>query len=107
MEERLQAFAQGTGAEDFDPDVVGRDDRCDFGRWLHGDGAVVQYQPSNAAVVSAHATFHRNAADIVRRIKAGKTEEAQRLLAAPESQYGQASRAVILSMSRLKREVQG
>lgn len=104
--ERLQDFASGTGGS-LDPDIVGRDDRCEFGAWLHGDGAAAKSQPSYAAVVSAHATFHRCAADIVRRIKAGNIEEAQGMLADPTSDYVRASRDVILNISRLKREVEG
>jgi methyl-accepting chemotaxis protein len=104
--DRLQDFANGTGGS-LDPDVVGRDDRCEFGTWLHGDGATTKNMPSYAAVVSSHATFHRHAAEIVRRIKAGSIEEVKGMLADPNSAYARASREVILTMSRLKREVEG
>ena len=104
--DRLQDFANGTGGS-LDPDVVGRDDRCEFGTWLHGDGATAKNMPSYAAVGSSHATFHRHAAEIVRRIKAGNIEEVKGMLADPTSAYARASRDVILTMSRLKREVEG
>ena len=68
---RLQE-AIDSGHSRFDPSVVERDDRCPFGQWIHGEGqSTHRDDPRFAVVRDLHATFHRNAASVLRLALAG------------------------------------
>ena len=62
-----------------DPGVVGRDDRCPLGQWLHGEGREHASHTFDELRV-AHAAFHECAGDIVRRVGAGEAVTAERAL---------------------------
>jgi hypothetical protein len=73
---RLES-AINTGASEFDPAVVETDNKCEFGRWLHGDiDPVLKQQPNFKKVVDLHAAFHREAARILRLALAGQANVA-------------------------------
>ena len=67
---RLQQNIDGKLA--LDPAEVCVDDRCEFGRWLHGLGSgPVASDPSYVRVVELHKAFHQAAGSVVRDAKAG------------------------------------
>jgi methyl-accepting chemotaxis protein len=69
------------GGEQLDPALVGRDDVCALGCWIHGDGRALYTHPAYGDLKVEHAGFHRCAADIIRTARGGDTGGAQRGIA--------------------------
>jgi hypothetical protein len=92
-----------SGKETLDPLAVAKDDQCDLGRWIHGEGkgkfaALPQYEEVRAA----HAQFHRTAADVIRTVKAGDSATAQTMMAYGGAYYS-ASSACVNAITRLRK----
>lgn len=66
-----------TGHTDLDPAVVALDDRCEFGMWLHHRLAPAARSAHSETVMALHATFHREAADVLRLVVAGRLDDAE------------------------------
>jgi methyl-accepting chemotaxis protein len=73
-----QAIDSGTC--EHSPDVVCRDDRCAFGKWLYSDGlpASVKTSSDYKAVRGLHADFHRAAGETLTKALAGDKINAQK-----------------------------
>ena len=67
---KLRRFINGEG-DPLDPAVVERDDKCALGCWIHGAGKRFASDAGFVSLIDKHARFHRSAADIVRKTKAG------------------------------------
>jgi hypothetical protein len=94
------------GKETLDPLVVGKDDQCDLGRWIHGEGkAQFARKPHYEEVCTAHAHFHKTAADVIRTVKSGDQAKAQTMMAYGGAYYS-ASSACVNAITRLRNEVQ-
>lgn len=66
-----------SGHSSFDPAVVELDNRCPFGQWLYGDGQQTHRDDRRFDEVRVlHATFHRNAGEVLRLALAGRGSEA-------------------------------
>jgi methyl-accepting chemotaxis protein len=65
------------GGEQLDPAVVGRDDQCTLGCWIHGDGRALRGNAKYTELKGEHAGFHRCAADVIRTQLAGNTDGAR------------------------------
>ncbi|NTV11367.1 MAG: hypothetical protein HGA47_11420, partial [Zoogloea sp.] len=76
---KLRNYLAGEG-EALDPEVVGRDDKCALGCWIHGEGQHYSHDPAYGTLRDKHADFHRCAASVIRKKLAGDEREAQRLL---------------------------
>ncbi|HSG21481.1 MAG TPA: methyl-accepting chemotaxis protein, partial [Azonexus sp.] len=63
--QRLLDYVAG-GGEQLDPVVVGRDDQCALGCWIHGDGRALRGNAQYSDLKLEHAGFHRCAADVIR-----------------------------------------
>jgi hypothetical protein len=86
-----------------DPNVVGRDNHCDLGKWIYGEGARLAADPQFSQLKVAHSQFHRAAGNIIRRADAGENVSADISLSA-DSDYGCSSQKVTsLLMSMRKR----
>ncbi|WP_439493971.1 CZB domain-containing protein, partial [Bosea sp. (in: a-proteobacteria)] len=81
---------------------VARDDVCELGCWIHGPGRNMAGAKEYSELKSAHAAFHRTAADIVRRADAGETVSEDIALSAT-SPYSNASSHVIQAIVAMKR----
>ncbi len=87
--------------ETLDARTIGRDDCCDLGKWLHGEGKTKFAKlPSHAACVGKHAAFHVEAGKVAQIINAKKFDEATAMLAA--GPYVEASSAVGGAIMKLK-----
>lgn len=78
---RLLAYLDGKSSEDLRPEVVACDDRCDLGKWIHGEGQASL--GSDVAFVDLRAThkmFHYSASTIVTMAQTGRRNEARELL---------------------------
>jgi hypothetical protein len=79
---RLQS-AISTGKSDFDAANVAKDDKCDFGKWLHGGvSGAARSSASYNAVKAEHARFHAEAARVLSLALSGKRDEAKNAMAA-------------------------
>lgn len=88
-----------------DAAVVGRDDRCPLGQWLHGEG---RHETSATLhdLVAAHAGFHQCAGDLVARINAGDRVDPVRSLG-DGSEFARRSLECITLIVSMKRAASG
>jgi methyl-accepting chemotaxis protein len=91
-----------TKKETLDPAAIAKDDRCDLGKWLHGE-AKARYSalPAYSECVQRHAHFHVEASKVAEQINAAKYEEAQALLAMG-SAFSKASASIGTALDRLE-----
>jgi hypothetical protein len=71
---QLREYVYGAGAPDVR--ILVRDDQCELGRWIYNDATRFRYLPEYEAARQAHASFHAEAAEIVRLMQAGRRHEA-------------------------------
>ncbi len=56
---RLQAYIDGLSTEQLDEKAISCDDRCDLGKWIHGNGRRFYGSENNFRQLQAdHAHFH-------------------------------------------------
>ncbi|MFZ2267858.1 MAG: methyl-accepting chemotaxis protein [Azonexus sp.] len=96
--QRLLDYLDG-GGERLDPGVVGRDDQCALGCWIHGDGRVLHGQGKYIELKVEHAGFHQCAAGVIRTQLAGDAVAARALI---EGEFSSRSRRVISLLESLR-----
>jgi hypothetical protein len=78
---RLQTYLQGNSKEEFLPEVICFDNRCDLGQWIHGKGkAHLGNFAGFTALLEHHKMFHYAASNVVALSQAGKQAEAEKML---------------------------
>ncbi|MBP7616934.1 MAG: nitrate- and nitrite sensing domain-containing protein [Geothrix sp.] len=78
---RLKNVLDGHSQEALDPTVVGRDDHCVLGRWIHGPGQqCCAHLPDFPTLINKHAHFHRLAAEVLTAHAGGQRERALSIL---------------------------
>lgn len=102
---RLQGLVAGTNRETLDPEVVGVDNRCALGQWIHGEAKQYSALPEYADLVKEHAAFHRSAAEVLKVVAAGQGEQARALI--DTGSFHQASIRTINAIRHLRKRVQG
>lgn len=91
--------------EKMDAAAICVDNRCDLGRWLHGEGRAAHgTKPEFSALVSKHAEFHKAAGEVAKTINAGKYDVAEKMLG-QDTEYAMASTNVAAAITRLKKQV--
>ena len=100
---RLQNFIQGN--EQLNPEMVGKDNQCDLGKWIYGEGSKYASLSQFSDLKTKHAKFHAAAANVVRNAKSCTPEKALEMLDPLRSEYGKASFAVINAIATLKNAV--
>ena len=91
-----------TGTSEFDPANVDPDNRCEFGKWLHQTiDPASKASPDYVDIKSLHATFHKEAARILRLAVGGKKDEARTLL---NGDYAKMSTQLVQKLSEWKRK---
>ena len=68
---RIHALLTGKLSEKLEPTTIARDNVCELGKWIYGEGKVTMPPAERAALVAAHAAFHKEAARIVGEVYAG------------------------------------
>jgi methyl-accepting chemotaxis protein len=102
---RLTSYIHGISDEEFDEAVVCRDDRCELGAWIHGDGdRLFGRLPVFGKLRDHHAAFHRCAGQVVHIYK---TEGRAKATKALHVDFDLASLKVIENIEMLEREVNG
>lgn len=99
---RLARLIESSGGEGLESAAALRDDLCDFGKWIHGEGTMYQAAAAYEKVVRKHADFHVCAAEVVRKVDAGDKEGARKDLEGP---FRTASMQLINAVVELRDEV--
>jgi hypothetical protein len=81
---------------------IAKDDHCELGKWLSGEGQKFANSPEFKKLVTDHAQFHKAAADIVKKADSGLKVGEEVALGA-KSEYSSASNAVVSSLMRMKK----
>jgi hypothetical protein len=90
--------------EQLDAASIAKDNCCDLGKWLHGEGKT-QYSKLDSYVecVKTHAAFHQEAGKVASAINARKYAEAEAMIDGG-TVYAKASSAVGIAVMHLKKE---
>ena len=83
---------------------IALDNKCDLGKWIFSEGRKFSHLPEFGTLKSAHARFHKAAADVVRRADAGQSISEEVTLGA-KSEFATASEAVIRSIMELRSKI--
>ncbi len=98
---RLNQFIDGTSTEKLSSATVCKDNLCDLGKWIYGDGAQYKSAPHYQDLVKKHANFHICAADVVKKVETGDKAGAKGLLGAA---FAVASKETVAAIMELKKE---
>ncbi len=77
--QRLVDYISG-GGEQLDPNIVGRDDQCALGCWIHSDGKKLGSNAHFPDLKHEHAEFHRSAGKVIRSYQSGSLAKARELV---------------------------
>jgi arginine utilization protein RocB len=101
---RLESHIHGTDENDLPIERVARDDACQLGQWIYGDGAR-QYGglATFAEMKLQHAHFHACAGQVLAMAKAGRKAEALGMLT--QGDYLRASERVKMLLAKLYVEI--
>ena len=77
--QRLVDYISG-GGEQLDPNIVGRDDQCALGCWIHSDGKKLGNDSHFPDLKHEHAEFHRSAGKVIRSYQSGSLAQARELI---------------------------
>lgn len=87
-----------------DADTIAKDNCCELGKWLHGDGkSQLGTLASYAKCVAKHAAFHVEAGKVAKTINAKKYQVAEAMLNSG-TPYSDASNEVGIAIIGLKKE---
>lgn len=85
-----------------DATMIGKDNCCALGRWLHGDARTLYAgHTAYGMLITHHASFHIEAAKVAAEINNKRYEEAERLIE-PPSGFALASMKVEAAIRRLQ-----
>lgn len=98
---RLRQFVDGQSGEELASATVRRDDCCDLGRWMIGEGQLYARAPAFIAARRAHAEFHAHAGEVVAAVERGDGAAARALLG-DSSAFRRASQEVVAALERLR-----
>ena len=79
------------GGKTLDAATAGRDDQCELGKWMGGEGAAYANLPASQDLKVKHTKFHASVAKLIRQVPALPKEKALELLDPVKSEFGQVS----------------
>lgn len=90
--------------EQMDIATLSRDDCCELGQWLHGEGrAQFGRLVSHTDCVKKHVVFHAEVAKVAMAVNAARYQAAETMLGAG-TPYAQASSAMAVAFMNLRKE---
>jgi methyl-accepting chemotaxis protein len=90
--------------ETMDVATISKDNCCDLGKWLHGEGRTQHGSLGTfSPVVSSHAAFHNEAGKVAVAINAKRYADAEKMLDGG-TPYAAASNTVAGAIMKLKKE---
>ncbi len=85
-------------------DSVAKENQCELGQWLYGEGRAHSKLPEFAKVASDHQRFHKAAGEVIRKAQSGVNMTEEVALGA-KSEYAAASNAVVGSLLSMKKKL--
>lgn len=101
---RLRQVLDGHG-EKLDPEVVAKDNVCDLGKWIHGDGTQYANLPEFRQLKEHHAKFHRCACEVLKKHMSGDKQSAENMLGS-NGNFSNASGETVTAIRRLQKAVE-
>ena len=98
---RLNQFIDGSSTEKLSSATICKDNLCDLGKWIYGDGAQYKTKAQYNDLVKKHANFHVCAADVVKKVEGNDKTGAKTLLG---SAFAAASKETVTAIMELKKE---
>ena len=98
---RLSQFIDGVSTEQLNSATICKDNLCDLGKWIYGDGAKYKAAPHYQDLVKKHAHFHICAADVVKKVEGGDRTGAKTALSGT---FAAASKETVTAIMELKKE---
>lgn len=90
--------------EQLDIVTLSRDDCCELGQWLHGEGkSAYGHLGAHGHCMHKHLDFHGEVTKVARMVNAGRFTEAQRMLDIG-SGFAKASSALSVAFLRLRKD---
>ncbi len=89
-----------TGKSEFKPDVVGKDNQCEFGKWVYSDLNQLCDEKTFAEIKDYHAQFHKKASEVLTMALAGNKTKATEELSS-SGQLSKLSGRLVLLLRRL------
>ena len=84
---------------------IGRDDRCELGRWIYTSGkGIFAHQPMFQRLIQEHKHFHQCAGEVAHAINHKRFDAAVRMID-HQSKFMQASNSVVGTLGRMRREL--
>lgn len=99
---RLRSLLDG-GGEKLDGAKVSKDNECDLGKWIYGEGATYKSLTAYAKLQAAHAQFHKCAGQIVSHANGGKKADAEALLK-PDGEFAKRSSETVTAIMQMRKE---
>lgn len=99
----LRNFLDGRG-EKLDSTVVAKEDACELGQWIYGDGKQFADTTPYQELLKKHVQFHLRAAEVVQKMEAGDKQGAENLLATGR-EFSTASKEIVGAIMQLEQEV--
>lgn len=96
---RIHALLSSKSSEKLEAATIARDNVCELGKWIHGEGRTSVPKLMHAELMSTHADFHREAARIVSEVSAGRPIGLEAI--APDSPFGKLTTRIVGMLSRL------
>ncbi len=98
----LREFIYGNG--NMVSERVARDDLCELGEWLYGEGKRFRHLEEYDNARQVHAALHRHAAHVVNLVRIGRRTEAAAHVA-PGGKLRKKSAALVKAFARLNRKI--
>lgn len=100
---RLLNYIEEKSEERLDPVTMRCDSACALGQWLHGVGKVIYGEkPLFVELMTLHAEFHRQAAEVVCAVDRGERDRALTLL--QQGNYARTSRRLNAVLAKISLE---
>ena len=90
------------GQEQMEPESVGKDDQCELGKWLYGEGSSYANLSAFTDVKEKHQKFHTAAAAVIRSARSCPPGKALELIEPLKSEFAHASSDCIRALIALK-----
>ena len=91
--------------EQLDLKAIAKDDQCELGKWIWGEGAAHAGLGEYDHLKACHARFHQAAAAVARQIYAGSPAEAQEMLDPLKGSFGRASSECVSAIAALRNQL--
>ncbi len=96
---RLTQFIDGTSTEKLSSATICKDNLCDLGKWIYGEGAKYKAAVPYQDLVKKHANFHVCAGDVVKKVENGDRAGAKTEMTGA---FANASKETVVAIMKLK-----